>query len=235
MANYYICPVCTEPIEVENYAEHFEKHGKKEKYRDSRILERILEDAEKSWKLKGNNNVLSLHFEISRRILSEVEKIDTSSWVYLFDYDIPHIMSNVQPSVPSPYPPVMCHIRFKIKDKEKFEQLLAKHEEVTEEMQLLKEIVSTNMPVVVVYGKEWSRLVLQWKSEGKPSSDFMMLTVYFFLHEMYHILGFGEKNSTTKASVAMYRIFGQMVGIPEHEIERWKYEEEHEKEESENC
>lgn len=232
MASYYICPVCMEPIEVEKYGEHRKMHGKTDDKTDSSKLKQILDESEKSWKKKSNNSI-SLFFEIARRVLSEIEKVDTSTWSYVFDNDVPHLMSDVQPSVPSPYAPVMCHIRFKIKDKLKFKQLLKKYKG-TEEERLLKEMVSTNMPVVVVYRKEWSRLVFQWKSEDKSSSDIMMLTVYFFLHEMYHILGFGEKDSTTKASVAMYRVFGQNVGIPEHEIERWKYEEKLKKEETES-
>ena len=122
----------------------------------------------------------------------------------------------------------MYHPRFVIKDKEKFGELIEKYKG-TEEEQMLKAMVSTSPTTVVVCGREWGRLSLQWISEGKSSSDIMMLTVYFFLHEMYHIVGFGEKDSTTKASIAMYRVFRQNVGIPEHEIDRWKYEEKQKK------
>lgn len=234
MVNYYMCPICMNPIEVEKYEEHHKTHGKTNDKTDTSKLKQILDESEKSWKRKNDNNPISLFFEISRRVLSEIEKVDTSTWTYVFDDDIPNIMSSVQPSVPSPYPPIMCHIRFKIKDKVKFEQLLKKTKG-TEDEQLLKEMVSTNMPVVVVHKKEWSRLALQWKSEGKSSSDVMMLNVYFFLHEMYHILGFGEKDSTTKASIAMYKIFGQNVGIPEHEIERWRLEEKQKRQNAESS
>jgi hypothetical protein len=217
------------PIEVEKYEEHRKTHGKANNKTDTSKLKQILDESQKSWKKKNDNSPMSLFFEMARRILSETEKVDTSSWDYIFDNDVPNSMTFV-PSVPSPYPPVMYHPRFKIKDKEKFEQLIRKYKG-TEKEQLLKAMVSTNITTVVVCGKEWGRLALQWKSEGKSSSDIMMLSVYFFLHEMYHILGFGEKDSTTKASVAMYRIFGQNVSIPEHEIDRWKYEEKLKKEE----
>jgi hypothetical protein len=86
-------------------------------------------------------------------------------------------------------------------------------------------MVSISIPTVVVYGKEWADYAFNG-DEGKSSTDILMLTVFFFLHEMYHIIGFGEKDSTTKAAVAMYQIFEQNVGIPEHEVQRWKYEEE---------
>ena len=223
MASYYICPVCTEPIEVEKYAEHRKKHGKTSDDADSSIVKQILDESEKSLKKKNDNNPISLFFEIARRIFSEIAHVDTSSWDYMFDNDVPDSMTIV-PSVPSPYPPIMYHPRFVIKDKEKFEQLVEECKG-TEDEQLLKAMVSTNPTTVVVCGKEWGRQSLQWKSEGKSFADIMMLTVYFFLHEMYHILGFGEKDSTTKASIAMYRLFGQHVGIPEHEIERWRLEE----------
>jgi hypothetical protein len=228
MANYCICPVCTEPIEVEKYEAHRKTHREPDYETDTSKLKQILDESKNSCKKKNDNSPISLFFVIAKRVLSEIEKIDTSGWTYLFDNNIPEIMQNVQPGVPSPYPPIMCHIKFKVKDKAKFEQLLKKHRG-TEVEQVLKSMVSTNMPLVVVYKREWARHVLEMKAEGKPSTDIMILDVYFFLHEMYHILGFGEKDSTTKASIAMYKIFGQKVGIPEHEIDRWKYEEEHNK------
>lgn len=224
MPNYFICPFCMNPIEVEKYEEHRKTHGEPDYKTDISKLKQILEESSKSCKARNDNSPISLFFEIAKRVLSEIEKTDTSTWAYLFDDDIPEIMQNVQPAVPSPYPPIMCHIKFKVKDKAKFEQLLKKHKG-TEVEQALKKMVSTNMPLVVVYKREWARHVLEMNAEGKPSTDIMMLDVYFFLHEMYHILAFGEKDSTTKASIAMYKIFGQKVGIPEHEIDRWKYEE----------
>jgi hypothetical protein len=232
MANYFICPTCMKPIEVEKYEEHSKTHGKRNDKTDTSKLKQILDESRKSLEDKKDSNPISLFFEIARRIISEIEHVNTSSWDYMFDNDVPNSMTIV-PSVPSPYPPIMYHPRFVIKDKEKFEQLVEECKG-TEDEQLLKAMVSTNPTTVVVCGKKWGRQSLQWKSEGKSSADIMMLTVYFFLHEMYHILGFGEKDSTTKASVAMYRIFGQNVGIPEHEIDRWKYEEELKKREADS-
>lgn len=231
MANYHICPVCKEPIQVEKYEEHHKTHGKANDETDTSKLKQILDESGKSWKKRNDNNPISLFFEIARRVISEIEKVDTSSWDYVLGKDVPASMT-FKPSVPSPFPPVMFHPRFVIKDKKKFEELIEKYKGTEKEHQL-KALVSTTPTTVIVCGKEWSRLSFQWKSEGKSSSDIMMLTVYFFLHEMYHILGFGEKDSTTKASIAIYRIFGQNVGIPEHEIERWRYEEKQKTEESE--
>jgi len=228
MANYHICPICKEPIEVEKYTAHIKTHGEVKDKTDSTKLKQILDDSERVSK-KKKARAMALCFEIARRIFSEVEKVDTSSWDYVFDYEIPNIMADVRVRVPSPYPPVMCHIKFRVKDKVKFDKLIKKYKGTGQEA-ILKEMVSTNIPIVVVHGKEWSRLYFQWKSEGKSSSDILMLTVFFFLHEMYHIMSFGEKDSTTKASIAMYQIFGTNVGIPEHEIKRWKYEEKLEKE-----
>jgi len=224
MANYHICPICREPIEVEKYTAHIKTHGEVKNETDSTKLKQILDDAEKAFSKKKKANAITLFFEIARRVFSEVEKVDTSSWDYVFDYEIPNIMADIHVSVPSPYPPVMCHIKFRIKDKGKFDELIKKYGGTKQEA-MLKEMVSTNKPIVVVHEKEWSRLYFQWKSEGKSFSDILMLTVYFFLHEMYHIIGFGEKDSTTKACIAMFQIFGTNVGIPEHEIERSKYEE----------
>jgi hypothetical protein len=223
LANYHICPICMNPIEVEKYEEHRKTHGKTDDKTDISKLKLILDGSENSWKKKADKNPITLFFEIARRVFSETEKVDTSSWNYVFDNEIPNSMTFV-PIVPTPCPPVMYHPRFVIKDKEKFEQLIEKYKG-TEEEKILKAMVSTTPTTVVVCGREWGRLSLQWISEGKSSSDIMMLTVYFFLHEMYHIVGLGEKDSTTKASIAMYRIFGRNVGIPEHEIDRWKYEE----------
>lgn len=231
MANYNICPICKKPIEVEKYEAHRKTHGKTHDETDLTKLKQILEESEKAWKKKNDNNSISLYFEVARRVIFEIEKTDTSSWDYVLDKDIPHLVSNLTSSVPSPYPPIMCHITYKIKDKEKFDQL-AEEYEGTKEGQLLREMVSTTIPVVVVFGKEWSRQCLQWQSEGRQSADIMMLNVYFFVHEMYHILGLGEKDSTIKGALAMYRIFGQNLVIPAYEIERWKYEEKLKKKET---
>lgn len=234
MTNYYICPICTNPIEVEKYEEHRKTHGKTNDETDTSKLKQILDESKKSWKKINDNNPISLFFEIARRVISEIEKVDTSSWRYVFDYEIPNLMTTIEPRVPSPYPPIMCHIyEIKVKDKETLEQLIKEHR-ITKKEQMVLTMVLTNKPIIVVYGREWSGQCLQWKSEGKSSTDTMMLTAYFFVHEMYHILGFGEKDSTIKGSMAMYRIFGQNLGIPEHEIERWKYEEKLKKQETES-
>jgi len=233
MANYHICPVCKEPIKVENYTEHFEKHGKKEEDTDLAIIKRILDEAKESWKLKGNNNVVSLYFEIAKRVFSEVEKIDTSTYNYVFDSEYPDLMSIAKVEVPSPHPAIMCAPKFRIKDKALFEKLLRKYRGTPKE-QMLKDMVSKRIPTVVVFGKELTKQFIEWKSKGMTASDITIMTVYFFLHEMYHIEGFGEKDSSVKASIAVQKIFGQRVSIPEHEIERWKFEEKQRKQESEN-
>jgi len=233
MTNYYICPVCKEPIKVESYAEHFGKHGKKEEKTDLTLLQSILDDANKFCTLKGNNNVVSLCFEIARRVFSEVEKTDTTTYNYVLDSEYPDLMSTAKVGVPSPYPPIMCTFKYRIKDKLLFEKLLRKYEG-TPKGQMLKDMVSKHTPTVMVFQKELAKQFIEWKSKGMTASDITIMTVYFFLHEMYHILGFGEKDSSTKASLAIYEVFHQNIGFPEHEIERWKYEEERKKEESES-
>ena len=228
MANYYICPVCKEPINVKSYSEHFEKHDEKKEKTDLILLQNILDDAKKSCTLKGNNNVISLFFEVARRVFSEVEKTDTTTYNYVLDSEYPDLMPKAKVEVPSPHPPIMCVFRYKIKDKALFEKVLRKYEGTSKE-QILKDMVSKRTPTIMVFQKELAREFIEWKSKGMTSSDILMLTVFFFLHEMYHIIGFGERDSDVKASIAVQKIFGQMVSIPEHEIDRWKYEEEHKK------
>jgi len=224
MEIHHICPICREPIEAQKYREHLKAHGKRRPISaDLTKLERILNDVKKAFENR-KGNALFLSFEMARRAFTETEKVDTSLWNHCFDYEIPEITSQVHVRVPSKYPPIMCHIKFKVKDKKLFDELCKKYQG-TEKETILKEMVSHNIPVIVVFRKNWANQVLQWKSEGMSSADIEMLTVYFFLHEMYHVLGFGEKDSTIKASMIMSQIFGQTVGIPEHEIERWKYEE----------
>lgn len=225
MPNYHVCPTCKEAIDVEKYDDHIKTHGKIKDKTNLKTLKRTLDDAEKSWKQKGDENPVTLFFEIAKRIFSKIEKVDTSSWDYVFDTDVPDLISDMKIVVPSPHPPVMCHIKFAIKDKAKFEELIEKYKG-TEKEQMLKEMVSTSIPTVVVFRKELGRLFLQWSSEGKSSSNTMITTVFFFLHEMYHIIGFGEKDSSVKASIAIHQFFGMLVVIPEHEIQRWKLEEE---------
>jgi len=222
---YYICEICEKPIKANVYDKHLEEHPEKEISAkvDLEKLKRILNEAKEAYERKGRN-ALSLFFEMARRAFAETEKVDTSSWSYIFDYEIPEMISQVRVRVPSKYPPIMCHIKFRVKDKKLFDDLCKKYRG-TEKETVLKAMVTMNIPVVVVYGKNWGKQVLEWKAEGLSSTSIQMLTVYFFLHEMYHILGFGEKDASTKASKIMSRIFGQRILIPEHEIERWRYEE----------
>jgi hypothetical protein len=222
---YYICEICEKPVKATLYDKHLEEHG--ERRITSKVdlgkLERILNEAKEAYERKGRN-ALFLFFEIARRAFAETEKVDTSSWSYIFDYEIPEIISQVRVRVPSKYPPIMCHIKFKVKDKRLFDKLCKKYKG-TEKETILKTMVTKNIPVIVVHGKNWGKQVLEWKAEGLSSADIQMLTVFFFLHEMYHILGFGEKDATTKASKIMSQMFGQRMLIPEHEIERWRFEE----------
>jgi hypothetical protein len=95
MVNYHICPVCREPIEVEKFREHFKKHGTKKDKADSTRLKQILDDSGKSWDRKTGNPI-SLFFEIAGRVFSQVEKIDTSSWNYIFDYEVPEIVADLR-------------------------------------------------------------------------------------------------------------------------------------------
>jgi DNA polymerase III delta prime subunit len=224
MANYRICPICSEPIKAKKYREHLKTHGKrKTSSANLAKLKRILNSAKKAFE-KKKGNALFLSFEMARRAFSEVEKVDTSSWDYVFDYQVPNVLSKARTTVPTAYPPTMCHLRYEVKDKQLFEEFCRKNPESREEA-IIKEMMLHNKPIIVVYRKNWANLVLQWKSEGMSSTDVEMLTVYFFLHEMYHILGFGEKDATIKACIIMSEIFAHPIGIPEHEIKRWEYEE----------
>ena len=224
-SSYHICPICKRPIEAKRYQKHQKTHGKNKTRSkvDLTKLNRILDGANRAYE-KKKGNALFLFFDIARKAFSEVENIDTSLWNYVFDHEYPKLVAQARMRVPSPHPPMMCHIKFEIKDKKVFDKLCEKYKG-TEKEAMLKAMVSQNIPTIVVYGKNWANQVLQWKSEGMTSTDIEMLTVFFFLHEMYHIMGFGEKDATTKASVIMNEVFGQNIGIPEHEIERWKYEE----------
>lgn len=225
MANYRICPVCREPFEVEKYKKHLETHGKrKTNSRNSAKLKRVLDGAKKAFE-KKKGNALFLSFEMARRAISEVEKVRTSSWEYVFDYQVPNILSVARTSVPIQHPPTMCHLGYKIKNKQLFEEFRRKKLGTAEEQRIARENVPKNIPVIVVYGKNWANLVMQWKSQGKSSTEIEMLTVFLFLHEMYHILGFGERDATIKSCLIMSEIFVHPIVIPEHEIKRWRYEE----------
>ncbi|HML02982.1 MAG TPA: hypothetical protein VK487_06375 [Candidatus Bathyarchaeia archaeon] len=224
MTNYKICPFCEEPIKVEIFGEHFEKHGKK-KETDLVLRTKIFEDAEQSLKSKGADDGLSFDFEVAKRVFSEIEKIDTSDYNYILDSEYPDLMSRATVSVPSPYSPIMCTFRYKIRDKKLFEKVLKKYEGTPKE-QVLKGMVSDHTKTIMVFQSEYVRSLLEWKSKGMTNSDIMVITTFFFLHEMYHIIGYGERDSDIKASNAIFKIFGQLVSIPEHEITRWKYEEE---------
>jgi len=226
MVSYHICPICKKLVEVKRYNEHFESHEEsKTDSWDKARLERIMQGAKKASEGK-DKDFLFFSFEVARRAFCEIEGVDTYSWNYVLESDYHDFIENARITVPSPYPPTMCHIKFRIKDKQKYEELLRKYRGTETEI-LLKEMVSRNIPTIVVYDKNLTKLVLQWKSEGMTKTEIIMLIVYFFLHEMYHILGFGEKDSTIKASVVMHQVFRQNIGIPEHEIQRWKHEEFH--------
>lgn len=179
-------------------------------------LKQLLDQARKEW--NNNRRPLSIYFEIAKIIMSKVEGSDTTSWDYILDCEYPEMIAELIPKLSSEIPPVMCHIRFEVKDKTKFDELIEKYRS-TEEEHIIRKMVSTSIPIIVVFLEEWARLK---QTEWKTPSNIMIMSVYFFLHEMYHILGYGEWDAGRKSTVAVHRIFGMLLSIPESEIERWK-------------
>jgi len=174
-------------------------------------------------KKSNGHNPVTLFFEVAKGVFHEMENRDASGWNYMLDSEFPELMSIAQVTVPSPYPALMCAPHFAIKDKQIFEELL-KRNKGTQKEYLLKEVVLKNAPTIIVYEKELSNKFSEWQQEGMDTSSIMIMTVYFFLHEMYHIIGLGEKDASAKASNAIYKIFSELVSIPEHEIDRWDLE-----------
>lgn len=218
MIYYHICPTCSKLVKKTAYKRHSQKHGKM-KAKDNRLklkLKQLLDKARKEW--NNNPRPLSIYFEIAKIIMFKVEGSDTTSWDYILDSEYPEMMAELIPKSSSKISPVMCHIRFEVKDKTKFDGLIEKYHD-TEKEYIIRKMVSTSIPLIVVFLEEWVRLK---QTEWITPSNIMIMSVYFFLHEMYHILGYGEWDAGRKSTVAVHRIFGMLLSIPETEIERWK-------------
>lgn len=217
MTSYYICSVCCEPVKTTDFQQHCKKHGKKCAKTLSVNFKQIFDTAYGLW--NRDTKPLSMYFIIARLVISKLEGVDTSNWSYVFDYEYPEFIAHAKPTTKIHSAPTMCVIKFAIKDAAIFEELIERSKG-TEKEKVLKEMVTTTTPTVMVYYEEWKRLRAQeWKNDDTQT---LFMTVYMFLHEMYHILGYGEWDAGRKSTIAMYRVFSLLVGIPEQELERWK-------------
>lgn len=114
----------------------------------------------------------------------------------------------------------MLHLKGVVKNQKLYHQWLKKHKGTKEE-KTLKAMIK-GIPVVIVCKENYDNLVLEWRRGGKTVSDMMILTVFFYLHEMYHINGYGERDADVKAANSILEIFGNRIAIPDYEIERWR-------------
>jgi hypothetical protein len=218
---YYLCEFCDQPIKVHKFSKHYEKvhPNKTSKKVDLEHLKRVLNESKDSDPTKGKDPI-SLFFEIAKRVYSDVEKTDTSTYSFTYDYEVKEFIAQAKPTTQTPYPPIMMHPKWTVKDQKIYEQLLGKYKGTEKEM-ILRSMIN-GVPVVIVCKDNYRQYLLERLKEGKTKGDIMLLTVFFFLHEMYHIRGYGERDADTKAANAMLEVFGQRVAIPDYEIERWK-------------
>ena len=219
---YNICEFCNLPIKIHK----FKKHRKMvhpnvtSKESDPELLKKLLNTAKDSDKSKGCDP-LSLFFEIAKLIFSEIEQIDTSKYTFVYASQLKGLIETAIPTtITAPYPPTMMHLKTVVKDPKIYAQVLEKYKG-TEIEKIIKEEVK-GVPRVIVFKRNYANLVLEKLSNGAKSSDIMVLTVFFYLHEMYHINGCDEKDSDVKAANAILEIFGIRIVIPDYELERWK-------------
>lgn len=218
---YYICEFCNRPIKIHKFSKHRRKvhPNKTSKQCDLERLKKILDESKDSDASKGHHP-LSLWFEVAKRVFSEIEGADTSDYAYIYNHQVKEFLEETIPTTHSPYPPIMIHVKGVIKDQKMYNQLLKKYKGTKKET-ILKEMIKA-IPVVIVCKDNYANYVLEWRREGRTVSDIMFLTVFFYLHEMYHIIGYGERDADIKAANAILEIFGIRIGIPDYEIERWK-------------
>jgi len=218
---YYICEFCNQPIKTHEFDRHRKEVHQNEtsKKSDLERLKKVLNKSKDSDPTKGHDP-LSLWFEVAKRIFSETQNIDTANYSYVYDYQVKDLLDAAIPTTRPPHPPIMMHLSGVIKDQKIYAQLLEKYRG-TEKEKTLRDIVK-GIPVVIVCRDNYSNLVAEWRREGKTTSDMMLLTIFFYLHEMCHINGCGEKDADVKAANAIFEVFGMRIAIPDYEIERWK-------------
>jgi len=186
-------------------------------------LKRILDESKNSDPTEGKDPV-SLFFEVAKRVYSEVEKTDTSNYSFIYDDEMKEFAESATPTTRSSHPPIMIHPRWVVRNQKMYDQLLKKYKG-TEKETILRAMIR-GVPVVIVCKDNYRNYLSGWLKEGRKASEVMLLTVFFFLHEMYHINGYGERDADVKGANATLEVFGQRVGIPDYEIERWtQYEE----------
>lgn len=218
---YYICEFCNQPIKIHKFDRHRRKVHPNEssKKTDLERLKKILNESKNSDSSKGRNP-LSLWFEVAKNVFSEIENVETTNYAYVYDWQLKEFLEEAIPTSHAPHPPTMLHLRGVVKDKKMYDEFLKKYKG-TEKEKNLKAIIE-GFPVIIVCKENYKNLVSEWRREGKTVSDMMVLTVFFYLHEMYHINGYGEEDADVKAANSILQIFGHRIAMPDYEIERWE-------------
>lgn len=218
---YYICEFCNRPIKIHKFERHRKKVHPNEtsKKCDLERLKKILNESKKADPSEGHDP-LSLWFEVAKRVFSEIEGIDTSNYTYAYDYQVKKLLERATPTTHAPYPPTMMHVKAVVKDQKIYDQLLEKYKGTKTE-KALKALIK-GIPVVIVCKENYANLVSEWRGKEWSVSEIMFLTVFFYLHEMYHINWYGERDADVKAANAILEIFGRRVVVPDYEIERWQ-------------
>ena len=222
---YHICELCGKAICVDN----FKKHKKKE-HPDSKPIpklninfKKIFDKAKKKYH-RDIKSVFNVSFDMAKKIFTLVENVDSSEFSIIYDYEIKDFLNQTVFTTKPPHPPLMIHITGVIRDKEVYNELLKKYKGTKNE-EIIKGLVGSRKEVIVCFDN-YLKWMSDYRAQGMAWSDIIFLTVYFFLHEFYHILGEGERMTTTKASIAYLKTLGQRLTIPDYEIERWKEDEE---------
>lgn len=208
---------------------HFKKHQKNEHPDKKSIpkinlnLKKILDRAKTLYR-RDNKFILNASFDVAKRIFSLIENVDPSEFPMIYDYEIKEFLELTISTTHAPYPPLMMHIKGVIRDETLYKELLKEYKGTKDE-ETVKGLVGSRKEVIICYDDyiEW---MSDCRAQGMAWSDIMFLTVYFFLHEFYHIIGEGKRMACTKASIAYLKGLGHRLIIPDYELERWnEYEE----------
>jgi len=223
---FYICELCGKAIRVEKFKEHTEEeHPDVEPIRKLDFnLKKIL-DASKKKHPKNDKFILNVSFDVAKVIFNLVENSDSSEFSIIYDYEIKEFLEQTTSTTHPPHPPLMMHITGVISNKELYNELLQKYKGTKDE-EIIKGLVGSRKEVIVCYDNyiEWMH---EYRfSRGIAWPNIIFLTVNFFLHEFYHIIGEGEKMATTKAATSMLKTLGQRIEIPDYEIKRWEEHDE---------
>jgi len=217
---YHICEFCGKAIRVIDFKKHKqEKHPDKEPISRINInLKKILNESKKKYH-RNDKLILNTSFDIAKRIFSLVENIDTSIFSIIYDYEIKEFLEQTISTTHPPHPPLMIHITGVIKDETIYNELLKKYKGTKDE-KIVKGLVGSRKEVIICF-KNYVKWMSEYRTKGIEWSDIIFLTVYFFLHEFYHIIGEGERMAATNAAMALLKTLGTRIVIPDYEIERW--------------